>query len=65
MLHYSPEMSLGIILTFASVLNFFALFLENNFDSYISFYAFVIFSISYYFVFYLFIRDKDHEVKNV
>jgi UDP-GlcNAc:undecaprenyl-phosphate GlcNAc-1-phosphate transferase len=65
MLHYSPEMSLGIILAFASVLNFFALFLENNFDSYISFYAFVLFSVSYYLVFYLFIRDKNHEVKNV
>ena len=65
MLHYSPEMSLVIILTFAAVLNFFALFLENNFNEYISFYAFIIFAFSYYLVFYLFIRGKNTEVKNV
>ena len=65
MLHYSPEMSLAIILIFASVLNFFGIFLENNFNTYISFYIFVMFAISYYLVFYLFIRGKNLEVKNV
>ena len=65
MLHFTPEMSLAIILTFASILNAFALFLENNFNTYVSFYAFIIFAISYYLVFYLFIRGKSDEVKDV
>ena len=65
MLHYTPEMSLVIILTFASILNIFALFLENNFNTYVSFYSFIIFAISYYLVFYLFIRGKSREVIDV
>jgi len=65
MLHYSPEMSLFIILTFTSILNVFALFLENNFNTYVSFYAFMLFAISYYLVFYLFIRGRSYEAKDV
>ena len=65
MLHYTPGMSLAIILTFASILNVFALFLENNFNTYVSFYAFMLFAISYYLVFYLFIRGRSYEAKDV
>ena len=63
--HYSPEMSLGIILAFTSALNFFALYLENNFDEYVSFYALILVAVSYYLVFYFFINEKNPEVKNV
>lgn len=62
---YSPEMSLLIILFFSSLLNLFGLYLENNFDIYISFYIFLIFSASYYFIFYLFIRNKEVKTSNV
>ena len=62
---YSSEMALLIILFFSSVLNLFGLYLENNFEIYISFYAFAIFSASYYFIFYFFIRDKEVKIKNV
>lgn len=63
--HFSPEISLVIILTFASFLNFFGLYLEDNFNAYVSFYVFVLFAISYYLIFYLLIRSKSYEVKNV
>ena len=65
MQNFSPEASLFIIMLFSTILGFFALILENNFNEYISFYGFGLFALSYYLIFYFRYRNKLPDTLNV
>ena len=65
MQNFSPEASLFIIMLFSTILGFFALILENNFNEYISFYGFGLFALSYYLIFYFRYKNKPRDIINV
>ena len=65
MLKFTPEMSLVIIIMFSSLLGAIAIFMDNYFSEYVSFYAFIIFAGIYYFLFHYFLRGKKVEILDV
>ena len=62
MKNYSPEGTLGIILLISLFMGFFGIFLDNNYPSWVSTYAFLIYSSIYYIYAY---RFKKFKIKTV
>ena len=58
MLAFSPQLSLLIIMMFSALLSVLAIYLDMHFSESISFYAFTIFSMSYYVIFHFYIKPR-------
>ncbi|MBL6592433.1 MAG: undecaprenyl/decaprenyl-phosphate alpha-N-acetylglucosaminyl 1-phosphate transferase [Flavobacteriaceae bacterium] len=58
LIKFSPEGTLGIILLISVFTGLFGIFLNNNFDAWISTYLFIIYSIMYYLYAYGFVKSK-------
>jgi len=60
MIAFSPQFSLLIIMLFSSLLSVLAIYLDMYFSESISFYAFTIFSMSYYVIFHFYIKPRTN-----
>jgi len=58
MIVFSPQFSLLVIMLFSALLSVLAIYLDMNFSESISFFAFTIFSLSYYVIFHFYIKPR-------
>ncbi len=56
---FSPEGSLGVILVISLVIGYIGIYLDNNFSTYTSTYAFITFSIVYFLLAFYFSKDTN------